>query len=198
MDMNVEDIEKRKYQVNRRTLRFLLVLSFINTGQFLLYELAMGAAKDFFLGYTEGSIELIKDNLDVYKGSMAEFMASSTDTMAMMLERIQPVPQWYFVLCALLDIASVVGLVLMWRLRKNGFHCYALSKLILMLMPMMFLSRSYVGIGDMMIGILCIVYYFFLMRALGTFDGGKVVSVSESDESVKSDVSDDSPSPENE
>lgn len=198
MAMNVEDIEKRKYQVNKRTLRFLLVLSFINTGQFLLYELAMGTAKDFFLSYTEGSIGLIKDNLDVYSGSMADFMASSTETMSMMLERIQPVPQWYFVLCALLDIVSVVGLVLMWRLRKNGFHCYALSKLMLMLMPMLFLSRSYVGIGDMMIGILCIIYYFFLMRALGTFEGKNAVINSESEENTNSDVSDGSSSAENE
>ena len=62
-------------------------------------------------------------------------------------------------------------MLLMWQLRKNGFHCYTLAKLMLMLMPLLFLDRSYVGFGDMMMAVLFIVYYFFLMKSLGAFGG---------------------------
>ena len=38
-----------------------------------------------------------------------------------------------------------------------------------MLLPMLFLDRSYVGIGDIMLGVLFIAYYFLLLRALQVF-----------------------------
>ena len=57
-------------------------------------------------------------------------------------------------------------------LRKNGFHYYTLSKLLLMLMPVLFLDRSFVGIGNIMIGILFIALYFYLLRSLGVFSSG--------------------------
>ena len=130
-------MEDNKYTANLKTLHVLLVISFIVSGLYFLSELVSGLTLPWM-----------------------------PDQWNILLERSLSIPQWYYLLCALLDAISVIGLVLMWRLRRNGFHCYALSKLLLMLMPLLFLDRSYVGAGNIMLGVLFIVYYYYLMRIL--------------------------------
>lgn len=147
-------MEDLTYKSNLRTLRVLLVISFIYTGIMLIGELISGIALPWMTRY------------------YATHPNAVPDEWGIMLERSLSIPQWYYFLTALLDAVSVVGLVLMWRLRKNGFHCYTLAKLLLVLMPMLFLSRSYIGIGNIMVCVLMIGFYFYLMRALGTFKGG--------------------------
>ena len=147
-------MEADKRQSLLRTLHVLLVISFVNTGIYLFSELVSGLTLPLMAQYYEAHPDLFPDQWNI------------------MLERVLRIPQWYYLLSALLDVASVVGLVLMWRLRKNGFHCYTLSKLLLMLMPMLFLDRSYVGLGNMMLAVLFIAYYFFLLRSLDAFKQG--------------------------
>ena len=148
----MEDI---KYKSNLRTLHVLLVFSFISTGIYFLSGLVSGLTLPWMTKYFAAHPNAVPDEWGI------------------LLERSLSIPQWYYLLCALLDAVSIVGLVLMWRLRKNGFHCYTLAKLLLVLMPMLFLSRSFVGPGNIMVCVLMIGFYFYLMRALGTFkDGG--------------------------
>ena len=149
--------DKNTQQRSIRTLHILLIISFIYTGMWTLCH--------FMLGFT--GPETRQTMLEVYQ-SMAE-ENESFSAYAIFCEKLFAIPQWYFIICGLLDAISFAGLMLMWRLRKNGFHCYALSKLLLMLMPLLFLDRSYVGLGDMMMAVLFIVYYFFLMKNLGAF-----------------------------
>jgi hypothetical protein len=59
-------------------------------------------------------------------------------------------------------------------MRRNGFFSYSLAKVLLMLMPMLFLDRSYVGVGNMMVAVLFIVCYFLLMRSLGILSRRRV------------------------
>jgi hypothetical protein len=148
------DLIEEKYRYNLRSLHVLLVISFIITGSQLIWEI-LGVA---------GMFPLINE---VYANTPSEY--SSVFTIKM--EQEMAIPQWYNILRALLDLTSIVGLVLMWKLRKNGFHAYTLSKLLLMLLPLMFLDRSYVGFGDIMIAVLFIAYYFFLLKNLGAFSG---------------------------
>lgn len=149
------DFEDRKYQVNRRTLTVLLIVSFFNTGNSLLSELLLACSGP---GLREAMMEWYAQLPEKYS------------MYAIAMQRLLEVPQWYYLLVAVLDAASIAGLVLMCHLRKSGFHCYTLSKLLLMLMPMLFLGRSHVSIGDMMIAVLVIAYYFFLMKSMGVFD----------------------------
>lgn len=151
-NISPEEILQRKHKVNSVTLKVLLVMSFIDTGLYLISELMSGIMLPWMTEYAEAHPELLPDQWGI------------------LLERALSIPQWYYLLCAVLDAASFAGLVLMWHLRKNGFHCYALAKLLLMLMPMLFLGRSFVGVGNIMIGVFFIAYYFFLMKSLGTFD----------------------------
>ena len=143
-----------KYKSNLRTLHVLLILSFISTGMYFLSGLISGLALPWMRDYYSAHPNAVPDE------------------WGLLLERSLSIPQWYYLLCALLDAVSIVGLVLMWRLRKEGFHCYTLAKLLLVLMPMLFLSRSFIGLGNIMMCVLMIGFYFYLMRALGTFSGG--------------------------
>ena len=152
-------LDENTRQRGIRTLHILLILSFIYTGMWTLCH--------FMLGLT--GPDMRQAMLETYQ-SMAE-KNESFSAYAIFCEKLFAVPQWYYVICGLLDAISFAGLLLMWRLRKNGFHCYTLAKLMLMLMPLLFLDRSYVGFGDMMIAVLFIVYYFFLMKSLGAFGG---------------------------
>lgn len=155
-----EQLAQRREQLNRRTLRVLLVVSFLNTGSWLLSHLGLALSGDTMREALMASYRTLAEHNPIF------------ETSTIMMERFFSVPQWYYLLCVLLEAASVAGLILMWRIRKNGFHCYTLSKLLLMLLPLLFLDRSFISIGDMMIAILCIIYYFFLMKALGAFSAG--------------------------
>lgn len=161
------ELDQERYRYNLKSLHVLLIFSFIITGSQFIWEI-MGIA---------GMFPKISE---FYANNPSEY----NDIFNIKMEQEMAVPQWYNLLRALLDLTSGIGLVLMWRLRKNGFHAYTLSKLLLMLLPMMFLDRSYVGFGDIMIAILFIVYYFFLMKNLGAFNVQTAVeeSPSENDE----------------
>ena len=148
-----------------KTLHALLIISFINTGMWALSHLTLG-----FLGP-----ETRTTMMDVYQ-TLAE-KNENYSAFAIMCEKLFAVPQWYYLICALLDAVSFGGMLLMWRIRKNGFHSYTLAKLLLMLMPLLFLDRSYLGIGEMMMAVLFIVYYFFLMRSLGAFSSSATPSI---------------------
>ena len=141
-------MEDNKYTANLKTLHVLLVISFIVSGLYFLSELVSGLTLPWMQRYYAAHPEVMPDQWNI------------------LLERSLSIPQWYYLLCALLDAISVIGLVLMWRLRRNGFHCYARSKLLLMLMPLLFLDRSYGWAGNIMLGVLFIVYYYYLMRVL--------------------------------
>ena len=152
-------LDENTRQRGIKTLHALLIISFIYTGMWTLCH--------FMLGLT--GPETRQTMLEAYQ-SMAE-KNESFSAYAIFCEKLFAVPQWYYIICGLLDAVSFGGLLLMWRLRKNGFHCYTLAKLMLMLMPLLFLDRSYVGFGDIMMAVLFIVYYFFLMKSLGAFGG---------------------------
>ncbi|MBQ0160647.1 MAG: hypothetical protein KBT28_08525 [Bacteroidales bacterium] len=164
------ELDEQKYRVNLKTLHILLTLSFINTGMYLLSGLI--------------STTMLPSMSQYYNANSSLF----PDEFGILLERALNIPQWYYLLGVVLDAASIVGLILMWRLRKNGFHCYTLSKLLLIMLPVLFLDRSYVGVGNIMIAVLFIAYYFFLMKSLNTFDenGSTQILSSDNDNSSES------------
>ncbi len=147
-------MDEQKYSVNLKSLRTLLVLSFVVSGMYFISELVSGLTLPMVTAYYNAHTDAFPDQWGI------------------LLERSLSVPQWYYLLSALLDATSIAGLWMMWKMRKNGFHYYTLSKLLLMLMPVLFLDRSFVGIGNIMIGILFIALYFYLLRSLGVFSSG--------------------------
>lgn len=88
------------------------------------------------------------------------------EQFSVMMQQMLDTPRGYFLGAGVLYLLEVLGAALMWRLRWGGFHCYALSRLLLLLLPLLFLGRGFVGIGDIMMALLFIVVYLLLMRQL--------------------------------
>ena len=105
-------MEDRRYKSNLRTLRILLVISFVVTGYFLLSELVMGLSQPMMKARFEQDPETF---LAPYTGLMEHYGKMSPDTLKIMFERSMEVPQWYYLLSALLDAVSFAGLIMMWK-----------------------------------------------------------------------------------
>ncbi|MBR4739367.1 MAG: hypothetical protein IK058_05120 [Bacteroidales bacterium] len=88
------------------------------------------------------------------------------EQFSVMMQQLLDMPRGYFAGGGLLYLLEVLGAALMWRLRWVGFHCYTLSRLLLLLLPALFLGRGFVGIGDIMMALLFVAIYYLLMRQL--------------------------------
>lgn len=133
------------------TLRMLLVLTFITAGlNFFSYAITAFVHTSFK--------QILETNTDMFPAEMHT-----------MLDMFLSLPRGYFAVAALLYALELAGGVLMWRLHRAGFHCYTLSRLLLLLVPLLFIGREYVGIGNVMFALLFIASYWLLLRALGVF-----------------------------
>ena len=88
------------------------------------------------------------------------------EQFSIMMQQMLDTPRGYFLGAGLLYTLEVLGAALMWRLRWTGFHCYALARLLLLLLPLLFLGRGFVGVGDIMFALLFIAVYYMIMRRL--------------------------------
>lgn len=136
---------------NRILLRILLVITFISAGLSALVYLIMGATLPTVKEYYAANPSLLPEQF-------ATFM-----------QRMLEVPQTYYVGCGILYAVEVLGGAFMWTLRPAGFHCYTLARLLLLVMPLLFLGRGFVSIGDIMFAVLFIFVYWSLLRQLGAF-----------------------------
>lgn len=137
---------------SRTLLRILLVITFISAGLSALVYFIMGI-----------SLPIVKD----YYAANPSVLPEQFSTV---MERMMEVPRTYYIGCALLYALEVLGAAFMWTLRPSGFHCYTLARLLLIIVPLLFLGRGFVGIGDIMFAILFIFIYWSLMRQLGAFN----------------------------
>ncbi len=135
--------------MQQKTLfHILLVITFIFAGLSAFSYLVMAA--------------LLPTMQQVY----AEHPTLLPEQFSVMMQQMLDTPRGFFLGSGLLYTLEVLGAALMWRLRWPGFHCYALARLLLLLLPLLFLGRGFVGIGDIMMALLFIVVYFLLMRQL--------------------------------
>lgn len=138
-----------------RSLHIVLVLTFIGSGFMCLSRLVSGL-----------SLPVMRQLFDSEAISLPEEMTVAMDTFLNL-------PQTYFLLCAILYGLSLTGAIMMWNLRKNGFHFYAVAQLLLIAVSIMFLGRNGVKIGDIMLTVLFIAYYYMILRTLGLFNKNK-------------------------
>jgi len=135
-----------------RFLRFVLVLSMIGSGMNLLSYLMTGLLMPLMQSY------------------IASGQITFPDQFTVAVEQMMRTPRPYFFSMALLNALSLVGVIRMWKLYRNGFHFYALSQLLMLLVTGLFLGRQYVMLGDIMMTLLFIVIYFVSFRRLGLFN----------------------------
>lgn len=133
---------------NRTLLHVLLILTMVWAGLSCFAYLMMGL--------------LMPSMRTIYEqtpGMMPE-------EFTVMIQRLFEIPRGYYVGAGLLYGLEVLGAAFMWRLRWTGFHCYTLARLLLLLLPLLFIGKGFVGVGDMMMALLFIVVYYLLLRQL--------------------------------
>ncbi len=98
------------------------------------------------------------------------------EEMFTMWERMASVPRPYYAAMTLLYALSLAGCILMWKLRRSGYHCYALAQLLMLLVPLLFLGKGFLGIGDLMFTALFLLLYYLLLKNLGVFNSSDAPS----------------------
>lgn len=102
-------------------LKVLCILTFISAGAACLFSLMMPLAADTIVEYMQNS-----PGYDEIK--MAEQM------------KLLNAGWNYYAPSFLLALTSLVGAILMWNLKKIGFHLYAAANLALLFLPMLLLG----------------------------------------------------------
>lgn len=136
----------------RRNLRIFLVLSMIGSGVYFLANLAWGVSlPSVKLAYESGELTIPEE-------------------MTVMMEQMIRTPRSFYLCSALLYAVSLIGVVLMWNIRKSGFHLYTLAQLLVLLIGVLFIGKDHLVLGDVMLTILFVTYYFLAMKRLGAFN----------------------------
>ncbi len=100
-------------------LKILCVFTFIGSGLGFISYGIIGLIHEFF----SQNLSLIPDEQN---RELIELMLSAGRT--------------FFFLNALLYAASFTGAVLLWRMRKPGFHLYTASQLLLLILPLSYIK----------------------------------------------------------
>ena len=133
------------------TLHFLLVLTFITAG-LNLFAYSMTAL-------------LLPTMQQIY----ADTPSMVPEQMRTYMDMFLAMPRFFFAAQALLYALELAGGILMWRLRSSGFHAYTLARLRLLLVPVLFLGKGFLQLGDAMFAVLFIIAYWLLLKQLGVF-----------------------------
>ena len=113
--------ENEEPQPKRSTLLLVLcILTFIGSGYSFLYYLLLPLVK----------VQL-PEMMDVYGSLFKKMDPTVLDQMNRMLEFMGQVPSWKYLLVALGFAGSVAGAALMLKLRKEGFHVYVISQILI-------------------------------------------------------------------
>lgn len=104
---------------NLLLLKILCVITFIGSGLGFLSYGIIGLIHDFF----SSNLSLIPDEQN---RQLIEMMLSAGRS--------------FFFLNALLYAVSFTGALLLWRLKKMGFHLYTASQLLLLILPMAYIK----------------------------------------------------------
>jgi len=123
-------------------LTVLCILSLVNGGLTLISSIIIGS---FFNQF----VVIATDFAEKFKLPGMEMITEGS-------------PVFFFV-NALLYAASITGVVLMFRLKKNGFHIYTISQILLILAPMYFYHLPGPSIFDIILtGTFVMLYYIHL------------------------------------
>lgn len=90
------------------------------------------------------------------------FILSAADTQLKERELIlliENAPRYYFLIISIIQAISLTGAIIMWNLRKVGFHIYTTAQLLLLLVPFFILPGYTVLISEAIITAVFIAAY---------------------------------------
>jgi hypothetical protein len=99
-------------------LKFLCILTFVGSGLAIFSYFVIGVFYEIFLS-----------------ANMKQLGENEQELIKIMLSA----GKVFFLLSAFIYAISLYGAVLMWKLRKIGFHLYAVAQIILLILPLLFI-----------------------------------------------------------
>jgi hypothetical protein len=122
-------------------LTVLCILSFIGSGlAFFTYSMITLSYSDFMIALNESEFDMPQ------------------------VEIIRQATKGFFVSGMLLYSGSLIGVSLMWRLRKSGFHFYTISQLLIALHPWIFLELEDFPFLSLLASAIFILLYGYHLR----------------------------------
>ena len=113
------------------TLSLFCVLSFINA----VYQFFWG----IIMFVTYDKVKELSDD-DNYLELM-EKMGANSDEVNSAMANMFAVSRNYYILTALLYVASFVGVYYMWKLLKKGFHIYAIAQILILIVEVLMFTN---------------------------------------------------------
>jgi hypothetical protein len=125
-----EDYNLEQEEPDRRPemLTVLCILSFINA----VYNGIANFISFAFYDTFQNIFEQMRNGEGMF-ADMAEQMGDSWTTMAEASALAFSVGRGYYFIEMILFIASFVGVLMMWRLQKRGFHVYTISQILMLI-----------------------------------------------------------------
>ncbi len=124
-------------------LSFLCILSFIGSGMSLVSHLIVWLFYNTFLELLSSDTYSSIPNLNTEE----------------LLSYLETGGRLFFLVSAILFLFSLVGVYKMWHLKKIGIHYYAIAQILLVITPLLFISRSMPVFGALLLSVLFILLY---------------------------------------
>jgi hypothetical protein len=122
------NLEEQEGPVRPGMLTILCILSFINA----VYNGIVNFISFAFYDTFTSIFEQMRNGEGMF-ADMAEQMGDSWETMAEASALAFSVGSGYYFIEMILYIASFIGVLMMWRLQKRGFHIYAISQILMLI-----------------------------------------------------------------
>jgi hypothetical protein len=119
-------------------LTVLCILTFVGSGMNLISSL-------FIAGFYDTFVEVVQVIADKFKIPGTEALLEA-----------RPI---FFLVSGIFYAGSLVGAVLMMRLKKAGFHAYTISQILLVMAPMYFMHLAGPGIPELLFSGLFVFLY---------------------------------------
>ena len=132
------NIEQQEPAKRPEMLTILCVLSFINAAWNTLSNFVSFAFYNTF----QNLFTQLREGSGVYE-DMAEQMGDNWDVMVQATEMASSISRGYYFLEMILFIASFIGVRMMWKLQKKGFHVYAIAQIVMLIVTTVFTKITF-------------------------------------------------------
>ncbi len=136
-DYNIEQDEQPK---RPEMLTVLCILSFINA----VYNGIVNFVSFAFYDTFQNVFEQMRNGEGMFS-EMAEQMGDNWEVMAQASALAFSIGRGYYFFEMLLFVASFIGVLMMWRLQKKGFHVYAIAQCLMLIVTSVFVTSKVGG-----------------------------------------------------
>lgn len=126
-------------------LKFLCILTFLGSGLAMMAYFIIGAFYDVFLS-----------------ADMKPLGEDEQELIRLMLSA----GKTFFLLSAFLYALSLYGAILMWKLRKIGFHLYSLAQIVLLILPLLYIQGFRMPFVTILVTVTFIFGYSTFLRSM--------------------------------